>query len=549
MSYNRQRFEITQPSGLVKDLSPYEMAPNLWSNGCNVNFRRGRTNAYVASSNPYPALTLAGKPTFLQWYNENGTNFWLYCAKTVDSSIVAITSGATSNTLGSGFLNTRNADWAGSDFNSVIVLNNRNNIPQVVRTIGTAPFKEIVDMPNWGTVTSGGVTTNNVAPWGVASRCEVIRTYKNYMMIMDCYDQTGQRYPNMVRWSGPAQLGGTPNSFDPSVVGQQAGLYALADTPGRVVDGLTLGDYFVVYKSDAVWLMQFIGGQFTMSFRKLFGGDSGILSKNCVAEFQGKHFVLSPSSCYVHNGSSKEDVMDGWVKDEFFNTVSPAHVADTKVVADNNNNEMLIYYISRTAASDAEIAEVEPYADKALVWNWVEAKWTCRDLNGIAHIAEGYIVPNTAGVDDWESDDQAWNLDPTTWNGQTNFSTLLEGLLMASYEGSKFEALEYPEGSDPYAPLAFVERIGLDFEQDRQFKMLERVVPHIKGVLPVTISIYVSDIQTSFPSVAQVVVFDPLTDVDVDVHCSGRYVGLRFECAGAFQLDGYTLEGQFVGSF
>ena len=47
-----ERTEVVQPSGIVKDLSPFEMPPNIWSDGDNINFRRGRTNSDAGNSNP-----------------------------------------------------------------------------------------------------------------------------------------------------------------------------------------------------------------------------------------------------------------------------------------------------------------------------------------------------------------------------------------------------------------------------------------------------------------------------------------------------------------
>jgi hypothetical protein len=354
----------------------------------------------------------------------------------------------------------------------------------------------------------------------------------------------------MVRWSNPAQLGEVPDSWNPESPGDQAGIYNLADTPGRVIDGLTLGDYFMVYKADAVWMMQFIGGAFVMKFRKLFGDDAGILSKNCVVEFNGRHFVLSTNGCYIHNGASKEEVMDNWVKDEFFDNVAPEYINDTKVIADHNNSEIWIYYVSKEAAASAT-----PYADKALIWHWLEGEWTKKDLSGVSWISEGYIEPQTTGVDSWDTDvttsdyDSSWNAARDRWEGDISFNNAIEGLLIADYEGMKFYANDYTSGTSVYLPTSYVERIGISFDDDRTFKQVSRIVPHIYSGSPVDISVYVSDTQTYTPVKVQTTSFDPNTDVDIDCHAVGRYIGVRFESDDLWRIEGYTIEFTPVGNF
>ena len=155
----------------------------------------------------------------MQWFTDDIDSFWLYCADTVSDNIIATTDGLTSTTIGTGFSASRKLSWTGCDFNSVMVLNNRADPPQQV----VEPYNVAVPLENW----TWTVTLPDTSIWNTNARCEVIRSYKNYLIAMDCYDNNSVRYSNMVRWSGPAQLGDVPNSWDPDIVGQQSGLYAL----------------------------------------------------------------------------------------------------------------------------------------------------------------------------------------------------------------------------------------------------------------------------------------------------------------------------------
>ena len=549
----RERTEITRPKGINKDLSPYELPPEVWSDGGNINFRRLRTNSSTGYSNAFTLTDTGIQPLYVQYFTDNVDNFWVY----VDEDKVYKTVGSTADQLIQPVLTATDADttWSGCNFNGMIVLNNRLNPPLILPETSTSlntGYSEVEVMPNWAVPDSGDPELDI---WGIESRCEVMRPYKNYLMAMDCYDDSQIRYPSMIRWSSPADAGDVPPSWDPYKAGEQAGLYNIADTPGRIVDGLTLGDYFVVYKTDSVWLIDFIGGDSIFRFRKLYGDDTGALSKDCIAEFDGKHFVLSPTGAYIHNASSKTEIMEKWVKDKFFDEVDPDKLYNTKVVPDHNNKEVWIYYTSQGSLTG--------WADVALIWNWEIQEWTVKDLSGISHIAQGYVDPTNISVDSWDSDEtppggpdpvpnpgSEWNSSTTTWNsGGITFNKGTESLLLADYVNSLFYTNDYTEGTSVWMPKAWVERIGIDFGDDRRFKYITRIVPHILGQNPITIKVYTSEVQTPDPLLQAQVTYNPLEDEDVDIHVSGRYVGIRFESDDLWTLTGYTIEWEPTGKF
>jgi hypothetical protein len=523
-----QRTEIVRPKGINKDLSPFELPPEVWSDGLNVNFRRQRTNSSLGYSANFTLADSIISPLHIIYFTDGVDTLWAYG----NEDKIYGTDGESAVELGTGYNATREDNWTSCNFNGVFLMNNRVDHPQV-----SDPATNLMeDLPNWTSVT----------PWGLSSRCEIIRPYKNYLMAMDCYDEVGQRYPLMIRWSSPAEAGDVPPSWDASIPGEQAGLYSLSDTPGRIVDGLTLGDYFVVYKTDAVWLIQFIGGDFTFSFRKLFGDEAGALTKECIAEFEGQHFVMSPTGAYVHNAASKSEIMEPWVKDAFFLKVAPERMLETKVVADHNNKEIWVYFVTR----DAYELDVDAWPDRALVWNWEVQEWTIKELTGISHIAEGIIEPSdTVGVDDWDSDNQIWNEDDTRWDSETPFNPSERGLLLADYANNLFYANENDQTLAGATLHSFVERVGIDFNDDNMFKYVTAVTPHIIGEQPVTVSLFTSDRQTTVPTLEHKSEYDPKEDYRVDCHVMGRYIGVRFESDDLFTLTGYTIEWEPAGQY
>ena len=58
-----------------------------------------------------------------------------------------------------------------------------------------------------------------------------------------------------------------------------------------MVDGATLGNDFIVYSSDQVHKMTFVGGAFLFNTRKLFS-DAGLINTNCVVEAEKDALLL-----------------------------------------------------------------------------------------------------------------------------------------------------------------------------------------------------------------------------------------------------------------
>jgi hypothetical protein len=534
-----ERTEITRPIGINKDLSPYELPAETWSDGSDIYFRRQRTVKGSGYANVFDLLDTVISPIYNLYYTDGISNFWIYAG---DSDIYKTDGSVTPVVMGTGFSAVATNNWTGCNFNGLAVLNQSADHPQIISPDDT---NTVIDMPNWGTQEADSTVLPADYNWGPLARTNVIRPYKNYLFALDNTDDNGTEYPLMIRWSSPAQSGDVPPSWDPTSVAEQAGLYVIADSPGRVVDGLTLGDYFVVYKTDAVWVIQFIGGQFNFSFRKLFGEGSGALAKDCVGEFDGRHFVFSPNGAYIHNGSSQTDIMEPWVKDEFFNAVNPKLILQTKVVVDHQNNECWVYFIT--------LDSPDGWFDKALIWNWETKEWTIKNLGlGIAYVAEGIIEPSDGVVanNDWDSQTTSWtDNSEKIWNSEYTSDPTAKGLLLAD---NTLRVL-YSDGTGlTYAGVAvvgYVKRIGIDFNDDESFKYVTRVTPHIIGQNPIEITMYAEDVQTSNPTLIGTYEFNPTIDQSVDCHVTGRYIGIRFSGTNAWTLTGYTLEWESTGIY
>ena len=110
-----ERTEVVMPKGINKDLSPYELPMEMWSDGNNINFRRMRTNASMGYSNPFALDDTVVHPTFCMYFSDNVDTYLLYVGTDEggDSHIYK-TDGTLAEEIGSvAYPTTRLESWTG----------------------------------------------------------------------------------------------------------------------------------------------------------------------------------------------------------------------------------------------------------------------------------------------------------------------------------------------------------------------------------------------------------------------------------------------------
>jgi len=264
--------------------------------------------------------------------------------------------------------------WDSLNFNGVPILNN------------------VVDRPQFFTEgASFGDLTGIDA--GVRFRC--LGKFKSYLIGL-APDFGAGFQDDSVWWSHPADPGTIPPNWDYADPASDSGIAQLP-SPGYIVTELELGDTGIIYKSDSIWLMQFIGGQFIFKFTLKFDGQ-GILNKNCVTDFEGRHFVVTQSDMIVHDGYQLQSVAEGRVKEYFLADVDSDKFGNVFVVKNPSTTEILVFYPSKDATTD--------YCDKCLVWNWRDNTWTTLLVPNVKHASYGYEI---TGVDiTWETYATSW---------------------------------------------------------------------------------------------------------------------------------------------
>ena len=121
----------------------------------------------------------------------------------------------------------------------------------------------------------------------------------------------------------------------------------------------------MIYKEDAVYSMTYVGTPFIFSFRQL-SPSVGILSKNCVAEFDGGHFLFGNGDLYLNDGQKDYiSIASHKMRDHVFSILDGDHYREI--------------FCSCRLWQDRDVSlfrfclvlELDNQCDKALIWNWV----------------------------------------------------------------------------------------------------------------------------------------------------------------------------------
>ena len=401
----------------------------------------------------------------------------------------------------------------------------------------------------------GGSSYALLPGWDPTWRCRVLRAYKDQLIAL-AVTKSGTTYPTMVKWSDIASFGAPPASWDAASTTNSAGENIVNGMTTPLVDGLELRDSFVLYCTGEVWLMDYVGGDFLYTFRKLFD-DRGAISPNCAVQVGGSHFVFDQNDIYVHDGVAPRSIADGRVREFIFGALDASRAHLCFVDHDPRLSEVRFCYPSADRLIGFQFADVA--CNRAAVYSYANDTWTFDDLPQITSAARGALVSG----DNWDTDQAV------TWDaagGQFNSSegdqgrhSLMVGRSSAAsgisvprlfgYELVEGGTLPLPPEPETIRP-AFVERIGLDLDslgKDlTQYVHLQTIWPQASLERPADAywQFGATDFVNREPLWSLERLYDPEADQKIDIRESGKYLGYRFGCRGIsdFKLSGFDAQ-------
>jgi len=352
-------------------------------------------------------------------------------------------------------------------------------------------------------------------------KCSVIRSFRTFLVGLN-WDRTNPE-PRLVKWSTESSFYVAPSTWDETDATLDAGEYELADTPGEIVDGLPLGDSFIIYKNDSIYIMNYVGTPYIFSF-KLLTPTIGCLTKNAVAEFEGGHFFMGNSDFYLNDGQSIKPLLPDKLRRAVFDVINAGDTSNPSwkkcfVVADHLHNEMLACYPSDNST----------VVNKAVIWNWRTGTFSFRDLPTTSHISSGIMALFPSGQS-WTATTGAWEGDPSAW-GSSAYDTHLENLVFADVSNRKLYRDNSGNKNGSSNMTSYVERSGYDLGDPQSVKFVSAVYPEMEASGAYPMKVYVGSQMSTEGAIdwGDGIDFNPDTQSKVSCRATGKYFGVRFE--------------------
>ena len=473
------------------------------------------------SSNGYEEITYSGKSSNDLTGCSRAANSTTAAEHTTAYPVVPI--GTTATGDADYDANTTTRRWTHTNLDGLIVATNGHDVPQMwpLNSSGvpqlTVPYRRLKNFP-------------------INTKCKVIRAFKTFLIGLN-WSRTIEE-PRLVKWSTQAASGSAPVSWLETNDSIDAGEVTLSDTPGEIIDGLPLGDSFIIYKDDSIYIMNFIGTPFIFSF-KLMTPTIGLLSKGALAEFEGGHFFMGNSDFYVCNGQNVTPLLSNKLRRAVYDELNGDNYQKCFVTADYVRNEMLACY---PAGSSTVV-------NKALIWNWKLNTFSFRDLPDTSHIASG-IVEITAGVA-WNTVSGIWSTYGGVW-GATNYDNVIKNLVFADVTNTKMFRDNSGNKKDTASMTAFIERSGYDLNDPATVKMVSAVYPQIEVSGDNSVNVYIGRQMSVEEGITWEgpFTFNPNSMSKVSCRVSGKYFAIKVESTTDvdWKLHGMAFEVQTRGN-
>lgn len=481
-------------AGVIADELPHELPDGAWSDGLNVRFRDGYaqriTGHVTAFTDP-----VADPLYHVASYTIAAGNYWIYSGLVNSYAHDGTTLTDITGTPLTGGVEDR---FTSCVLGGVYVQNNQVDIPSYWGGTGV-----LADLPAWDS----------------AWRAKSVRSFKVYLIALNV-TKGGTNFGSMVKWSDAAEPGNLPISWDEADATKDGGETDISETPDSIVDGLALGDSFVIYKQRSMFAMQYIGGNDIFRFYRL-PGDHGTLTQNCIANTPSGHVVLTASDVVIHNGTEPQSLLTRKMRKWLFSQMSSDHYRKSFLVANHAQNEVWICFPAVGATS----------CNRALVWNYTDNTFGVRELPGATAGAFGPLVVSAS--DKWDDDTDSWQDDTTAWD-QVDISQADKRVLFASTDPGLYLA----DQSNRFAGQPFtasLERRGLAFGDAAAVKTVRALFPRIDAPKGTVITIQLGgsmDAETGY-SWSSPVGYVVGSTYRADTFATGRFLGLRISSSGS----------------
>jgi hypothetical protein len=518
--------------GVITDVSGYNVPINGYTRAINIRFDEGKVSRGPVTRNVKD--TLGFTPRFAYGLTP-ATGYDTVLMVSDAFSIREYASGTVIDRSGSITGSSDPRPFTGTSLADVVYINREDRVP-VHRLPAATNFS---DLPNWDST------------W----RCGALRSYGDFLIALKITEGSTS-YPNRIRFSNLVTANNVPDSWDATDTTKSAGFNDLVQMQTAIVDGGTLGSNFIIYSSDQVWSMEFVGGTFIFNFRKLFT-DAGIINQNCLVEVEGKHYVFDNDDIYVHDGTTRQSLCDERVKSFIFQALNVKQ-SDVCFVQHNEAlNEIYFCYLSGDQYVSFPNAT---RCNRAAVYNYRNNTWSFYDLpnvsagttanvNSVAtYTTAANLTYELVGGSYYDQED---NFDRHTLQvGEDNTADGLTSDKLYALDLADEGRLSFQLDTEATKP-AVLERVGLDLDEAgsaaSSYVVVNRIFPQAdtkNESKTLQFRFGASDIPTGTPTYGSTQTFNMGTDHKIDSRAAGRYLAYEITIPDSkdFEFSGFDLD-------
>jgi len=506
--------------GLNTDLSPWELPPEFISSGKNFRVLGDRIIS-AGSSETYDTPTTAftaGRNTFVK---TPSAEYWMVFGRNDvyvfdGASWTEISSGAYAGISTDGELN-----WTMAMLGIVPIVNNPAHYPEYWSPQSAGQVLQALPFDASNTWSDKSYT------------CQVIRAHKNVLLALNL-SEGAVELPHSYRWSHPADNNGIPFSWDEQDDSALAGKAQLGGHTGSIVDGLSLRDSFIVYSETGINVLDWTGDEFVWRRREL-SSSYGALTKDCIAEIDGNHFILTDGDILINNGNSIDSIIHNRIRTRMLSNMN----------ADYYHRSFVVKFTAKKELWFCVTEDNAQYPNVAYVYNWKDDAWSIHDLpDNIAFAAYG---PKGDPVVTY-ADQTISYAEATSSYGAQQGSPNDDNIIGVDISDSSLIVLE-PENTVAEITDTELERLQYPLLDHDSVFFISRVYPYMDGVDDVSIQFGTHDYVGGPVTWGVEHTFNPSTDRKIDVRITGKLLAWRIKSksTGKLEFSGFGIEVSRAG--
>jgi len=516
--------------GIVKDVASHELSPDAWTDGRNIRFVDGSVqkmdgDSYVYSSS---ATAIGTTAYYVMPVRTDSEFFWTYAG----TDAIYATDGSTHSDISNGAYN-MNSDrrWNGGFLQGLAFFNNGVDCPQVWVPGLT---NNCVDLTYDSSASSTWST--------VGIKADVLHSYKEFMIAL-APTEAGTKNSRRLWFSHRADAGAMPQTWDYAKPAFDAGQIELDDEPEPLIWAANLRDNIILYKHSSAYRMFPLAAPHIFGTQRLFSS-LGTISRHCVAEWFGQHFVFGFNDVFVHDGQNATPILKPAMRRWLSRNLNDDAYQRCQVVPDYLNDEIWALFPYAGATEN----------NMALVWNYREQTVTLRELDSQQSLFMSTgIIQSGSGGPKWSEIQTTYNEEDGRFS-DSGYKQAKAGLLFS--DGN--DRLRAANSSQILAydgtMTAYVEREALPLTNEdgvydtRKRKFIKNIFFRMEGSEDVTIKLG-DQVRPDGPIAWTSYTFNPQTDYKLDCFLNSRMPALRIESTDTAQwtLHGFSVDYDLEG--